>query len=796
MDNEKSGLSNYIGIVIWLLEGSGFVSDTNKKLNYLEQEIRVRLVDGLLERSQEWQWFVDIVENTFTIEKVASWSDYQNNNHVIKYVYNNFIAIQKICTLDWIFQQKEFEEIWLIAKFYLGGLTVEECARHIDSVYGKVMLFCVWITKLGNSDGKSEATYNIQILLQCNLFELIDLEPFSAVEDQLIGYAKEIELTGFDDILACLEDNISQIEHPCDQEFINEHKSELFNYNTFSFQLLSGKNIPSWQEKYLLDMCMVSIRDRELIPITVFNGVSTPDISLWTAEVISKLKTYFENEITDYVLDTINYIYNGVPLPAKTILNHCSLLSKALSLNENINRIEYSSSFLTLSYVFKDKMNRHLEGEREYRQLLSVIHNITDPNIILILKTAGYPVTKEQKKLAEEYCKRRYESITEVDDLITLLGYLEDKYIISEIPTEFLGILSEKFNMVIKTEIDVRAATVFYEYMVFLINVNLKNQNIDKRVVNREMIRVQELWEKSFYPKVTQSMCHISHETAIPEKGLKRWGELFLLNPIVLAINCVGCAEEQMLQLMESVSERAIMSMCNKIRIDPQFPIGGESTCFLRHDIDQIHLEIFEKISREKGYKLLNAMEPELYVEEFHNRIKFSAQFVAATFQNVPELYEEVKNNADFKLMEYSKDLSLAMVTQLFPLLEIKIRKLAKLFGIFPYKKNLEDFMQCNDPSSLLREILSSIYEISESFENVSDLLFVYHTMYNSNSLNIRNECIHGRDYIYPSRMKLAFVTTLFAIHMINFRIRTIEANQSDILDYQDKAKDGVEVQE
>lgn len=55
--------------------------------------------------------------------------------------------------------------------------------------------------------------------------------------------------------------------------------------------------------------------------------------------------------------------------------------------------------------------------------------------------------------------------------------------------------------------------------------------------------------------------------------------------------------------------------------------------------------------------------------------------------------------------------------------------------------------------------------------------------MYNSNSLNIRNECIHGRDYLKDGSLIFALKVTLFALYMIIFWINTIKANISDILE-------------
>ena len=80
------------------------------------------------------------------------------------------------------------------------------------------------------------------------------------------------------------------------------------------------------------------------------------------------------------------------------------------------------------------------------------------------------------------------------------------------------------------------------------------------------------------------------------------------------------------------------------------------------------------------------------------------------------------------------------------------------------------------------RELLQ-IYNEQKSFENVSDIMFVYNSMYNSNFLNIRNECIHGRDYLAGGKLRYAFRVTLLCIYMVMFRIDTIEEKVSDLID-------------
>ena len=84
--------------------------------------------------------------------------------------------------------------------------------------------------------------------------------------------------------------------------------------------------------------------------------------------------------------------------------------------------------------------------------------------------------------------------------------------------------------------------------------------------------------------------------------------------------------------------------------------------------------------------------------------------------------------------------------------------------------------MQSKDPSSILRLILEKAYDETQSFEVVPDLLYVYHFLYNGNSLNIRNECVHGRDYLSGGSLNFAFKIVLTALYMLIRRLEIIES--------------------
>lgn len=122
----------------------------------------------------------------------------------------------------------------------------------------------------------------------------------------------------------------------------------------------------------------------------------------------------------------------------------------------------------------------------------------------------------------------------------------------------------------------------------------------------------------------------------------------------------------------------------------------------------------------------------------------------------------------------------MAHLTQLFPALEIQIRKLGSMVGVVPFKESLKDFAKFKDSSSVLREVILSVKNEIGSFENIPDLMFVYNCMYNGNSINVRNDCMHGRNYLSGGQSRFAFKITLISLYMIIYRINSINQNMNN----------------
>ena len=110
-------------------------------MNYLEHKTQVKYGDGLLAHSQEWQWLIDEIEECFEIKEITSWKQYLSECGPIREVFGYFVKILNVCNKNWTYSKKEFEEIWEIAKFYVGSVSVNDCIDKILYPQCKLLLF-------------------------------------------------------------------------------------------------------------------------------------------------------------------------------------------------------------------------------------------------------------------------------------------------------------------------------------------------------------------------------------------------------------------------------------------------------------------------------------------------------------------------------------------------------------------------------------------------------------------------------------------------------------------------------
>lgn len=747
-------------------------------MNYLEHEDKVKYIDGLLAREQEWQWFVECIEKSFNMSDVSTWNEYLSRNKAIRDVYSYFVKVIEICNKEWNVEAEVLQEVIIVSKYYLGIVDTDYCMTSLKSNVGRLLFLTIWLTKLENQDNQTTYLADMRFFKQRNLWEIIHVDSMELVCDRIEKYISSLDIEGVDDAKKCILDNINKVQYPVQEGFIDEYRSKFLAANAISYQSDSKADNLTWQEEYIFQMLQVSISDRKLKPLMAFEGVVSPDSSLWTQDVIENMKEYFSDESTDFILETIAYIEHKLEPSSSTKLLHCRLLKEFVSTAESMHEVVSCSSYVVVSYMFEDKMFREISKEADYIGLIQTMQKISDAHIIKRLQENRYPLSTDQKNILNEYYNALACQIDTVEDVHAFLRYLKNPDIAKRMDTNcFIKVCKFFYEYVENNDRDMLVSTLFYEYMIFLMSTNSVATEVDKRMVRAEIIHVQQVWQENYYSKQADNLQIFTHEAKVATKDVDDYNTALLLNPILVAKRCMLPEEEQMCKVMEDASENAILHMFTTMHLSPVYPIKGDTINFEKHDIDIMLRQTVEKIRQDKAYKFLNMLDTDVYVAAIHKKYRELAVTTVAMFKEEEKVYQLLQQEADYELIPYDKNTTLAHLTQLFPLLEVKIRELASLVGIVPFKERLADFMTYKDSSSVLRELLQEVHKELGNFENVPDLLFVYHFMYNGNSLNVRNECLHGRDYMNGGRVRFAFRLTLLAIYMVMYRIDVINAN-------------------
>lgn len=748
-----------------------------KYKNYLDHEIHVKFVEGILEQSQSWQWFIEYIEDNYNLSDVGSYIEYQNRSNSLIRILRNFTNILEVCDFNFQFRTILLQEIYEISKYYVGATERENCEKNVSSEFSKVLLLSVWLTKLQNSGNKSKYIIDNRFMNQRNFHQALNMQEFDYDKEEIILYLEKIKLKDFGRIKRNIEDNLNRVVYGLSENFFEKYGDKLLSENCFNLQSFDRGTNLTWQEDTLLDMIQISIRNGEVIPMYSNGDIIVPNYKDWTPDLLKQLKNYFNNRISDFVIESVDFLLNQKAPNIETIEDHCNLFLELISKGEDYE-ILTSSTYEILTMLFDQGAMDRIDKTEVIKEFYKSLHSITSVNLLMRLRSS-FPLHRDQIQSVKDYIENEYRTILDINDIPTLTQYLKNIDIARYINQIYYDETKDRFLKLIKDVNDTLVANIFYHAMLFLISVNQTNQIVDKRIVKQDMINLQEYWEKSKYQEQVKNLQEFTYGTQISTEEVEKYNKSILENPIIVANSTVLAKVDDLISVLERTSNHSLMYMVNRIEINNIFPIKDTGINFDRHETDNILRKQVEKIIEKYGYKFINILDADIYVSAMHDTYINNVYFVINLFNKEKELYELLEKIIGVRLIPFNEQISLGHLTQLFPLLEIEIRKLGKLFGIVPFKENVREFMKFKDPSSILRELIEDVYEELDGLESAPDLLFVYHFMYNSNSLNIRNECIHGRDYFEGYMLKFAFKVTMLALYMIRYRINSILTNSN-----------------
>ena len=746
------------------------------KNNYLEHEYEVKYMDGCLEASKDWKWFLDSLYDSFDFSDVNHWNDYQQANPLRK-VYTYITRIVSIEDVHLQSDEPVLNDIIIIASYFRGMISFDVCVKSVRTNFGKILLLVVYLTVLVNAGNNTDYVFYSELLTRYNEYQLNNITLIKDYYDEIEQLCDSINIEGFEDARKCLEDNINEIEKPYNQDFVEEHKSSIVNPNSFSYQIISIPDYISWQEAFLLEMLCVKISDRKISPLMDFGSYKQPNINRWTKEAINNMTAYFSNDVAAFILETIAYILFGDLPSQNTMLTHCKVYLQEIDKLEDYKKTSVSS-YKILKYLFEDKTIYQIKSEDLFIKLISKIHEYQDPYLLNKLSSDGFPLSKPQKHILLAYYENLYKSIDSVNDVHSFLVYLRNPDVVKRIDTDYLFKVTKKFNDYTEDKYDLNTANIFCEYMHFLVEANSKGLNVNKNVVRGSIIAVQKLWKEEYYEATCKNMQVLEHKQILSTSDVNKHNEIALNTPLLIAKSNSSLGRKELLQIMECASSNPLQYTIKSIEISHMYPISREPDKFNKTAIDALISQSIYSIIKSQGYKLLNVLSIEKYLMAMYNRIRIDAHISASFIGSIEkELYEKVSQASNYTLINYSENLTMAHITQLFPMMEQMIRDIGSLTGYIPFQLNDDRFMKYKDPSTILIAILTDIYKASSSFESAPDILMTYNYMYNGNSLNIRNECIHGRNYQSGNSLRFAFRISLLVMNTLIERKSIIEQN-------------------
>ena len=745
--------------------------------NYLEHDDKVRFVEALLSKSQDWRWFIELIEETYEINEITTYGGFEKEKSNIFELIQKFYDILTVCYVFFKSDTTFILELQYLSRFRKGIISEEDCLKNINSNWGKIVYLYILVTKLiVNYNG--EMIIDTRIGTQKNFFQLIKFDELMLNRDEIKLFINDLELENSNKWKNCFIDNIDEKFFASSQKFLEENKSKFQNVNAFNFQRTEKRDFLTWQEDALLDMVNISIKKGKITPSMVWDGKNYPDYELWSEEFLNSIRNYFDNKIVDFVVETINYVKNNVMPSFYTINEHCKMLleSNEKSWSKDIQNL---SSFHFLSGLFKSKKMKMIEKKNYILKLFNTVQTQKDIAVLLVLRDNNFYLSKEQKLILKKHIEEKFKRIEEIDTADKLCDYLSDTDVSKYIEYKYLTQVTQKFQRMIE-ERDY-ALPLFCSLFNFLIDVETQNQSVDKQVIKNLLIGTQQLWSNKFYIEVCKDLKEFRDCQRFTKESIDSLSTLIMEKPSALC-QYFPLKEKELIDVIKSVSENCVFEgLAKTFVLDEQFPFELRGSLDNSSEINEIYFSLLDKIKKQNGYKFLNNLENSFYMEKIYELIKKQAQKMAVIFNRTKELYDNVEKRSGVKFINFSTDINIGHITQLFPILEMEIRKFGELFGIVPFKEQKLGPLKFKDPSSILREFMTIVYDRTGSLDAIADLVFVYHAMYNKDCLNIRNDSIHGRGYLNEMDINWAFKITLISTYIIMRRIEIIVNRTNEI---------------
>lgn len=753
-------------------------------MSYYEHDIKVRAMDNILSRSRDWAWFIDYTEEHFSPNiEVTAFEDALLAFKEIQPVFDflcrihDYLDEELPISASWL---KELEQL----SYFCNGQKASETLV-LETTFSKIMRILVYAGRIYGQIKNQKYYLYSSIFKYKNIHTLENIDLFVDEESTFDMLFNSVDIN-IDNEIQIFKDNINKKIIPVNEAFLSKHKTDFLSANSFSFNRIKDETITTWEEQEILNMLLTSYSDGKLIPQWSSGSYTYPDMSVWTEDILEYLIRYFNDESVTFIVESIRFAVFDIQPSQKTINLHFSLLDELYqSITEKDSFDFHCSSFEFILSFFDRKYNQkklyNADAYKAWSNALNQLDGFERFEILFEVKDHLAIGDKSLSQKLNEFLISKAQSIENITQEHEFREYIKNKRISNLIDNSMFSNVAEKFNLIVADEKVRDVAGLFICYFKFLLRIK-NNKNINSREISSEILRIRTLWQTEYYGNAVNSLGHFqSGPFSIPTEVVDNYVYSILCNPFNLALSACKLDEDMLISCMSDISEHALLTLVSRVRITEDFPYEEKLKIDDKHPVDIQYLNEVKKAIEQKGYKLLNSLKPYEYVNGLYQRITSEIQIRIHLLNNVEPLYSAVVDqNSEYQFIEYSNEPLLAHITQLFPILENKIRFLGEMLNIVPVCEKEELSHRLKEPHSIINIILDEVSTLTGSISGAADLFFIHFCMFGENGLNIRNDCIHGNGYQNKEQLSFAFKVTLICLYLVGCRCQSIIENMED----------------
>jgi hypothetical protein len=731
--------------------------------NNIFEPIESRFLTELNCCSRDWQWFVDWVEkNLDPCLKFEKFSDfYECFSREIEPVFTRFVKI--LNRVDEV--EMNIEACWL-RKVYKSalvsrGLCHPSKMEKINEFYGALEM-CSYITFLTNKLSGGQADYDFRILNIHNFFKIFDFKSLSADCDTLLQMVSAVSIPEFDQAAQTLKDNLECIPKFVDDQHVSQLLDEYFDADFFSGKLCENVEwCATWEEKLICSAFTAMLRDGKL------ETLWSSGQQFFTEDCLNEAKKSLKDPRAICVIESIQFLkFEGEPsLQSQEILVQLCI-GRAKEVVANYSPGHSLAELKSTAFVIVNKLrlSESLCGEvkgKFFKGMKEAVKDVKDYLGVSFLESLDLPLCNQQKNVLLKEVKFAIKnSLADVKSAQGLLEFLDNKqFSIKCDEADFKAI----YELVQEYSISsCFAAAIFYEAMQFFIKAH-NNTFVNKYIIKQYIINLRKMWRDKYYQEGLSKTQNFVTNSACERDKVKAYNEVFGENPWMLAREIFKHASNCKVILhnlfgLYSVSEY----YPKKLEVDYEIYKNNNGD-----SIDGMIFNDFRKCRVENNALFEDSKEQELlsYVRNLNNTIELFFALV-----EIRPIYKWIESNisAQYILLPYLESgLTLGHLTQLFPILENAIRDIGEKFCIVPFQIDSKKYVRLREISAVLNNIISEIESGKYSWKDSSAFKLIYYIMYSANGFNVRNDCIHGRQYQNGFDIDRAFRLTLICLYMM-----------------------------